>query len=76
MKSISKPDLTLQTVKSIFMQELQLADLPCNETFRELAFSEQQLDKVRNTLQRKFGKSSRALHSDTIFTYTDKLLGL
>lgn len=72
----TKATLTLQTVKAIFMEELRLADLPLNETFRDLAFSEQELDKVRNRLTKQFGKSTRALHSDTIFTYTDKLLAL
>lgn len=74
--TIAKADLTLQTVKAIFQDELKIVNLPLNETFRELALSEYELDKVRQRLQKQFGKSTRALHSDTIYSYTDKLLAI
>ena len=57
MTTAAKANLTLQTVKSIFMEELKIVNLPLNETFRELALSEYELDKVRQRLQKQFGKS-------------------
>ncbi len=75
-QTITKADLTLQTVKAIIEEELRIVNLPLNETFRNLALSDYELDRVRQRLQKQFGKSTRALHSDTIYSYTDKLLSL
>lgn len=70
---IHTPAISLEIVKNIFKEELKLADVPLGETFQNLAFSEAQLEKVRQRLYKTFGTGTRAMQSDTIFSYTDKL---
>jgi len=68
-----KPDISLELVKHIIEDELQIKGIPLNETFSNLAVGEIERDRLRNRLYKHFGKDVRPMHSDTIYSYTDKL---
>lgn len=73
LTTITMLEISLTTVKSVIQTELHITDVPLNETFKNLAVTDRQLDSLRGALYRNFGKYVRPMLSDTIYTYTDRL---
>jgi hypothetical protein len=67
-------EISLQIVKAVIVDELSLGDLPMSESFYNMAFSEWQLQRIRSRFSKGFNKNVLPMLSDTVFTYTDKLL--
>ena len=66
--------VSLEIVKAVIKDELNLGDVPVGETFFNLGFQEWQLQRIRQRFARGFNKSVMPMLSDTVYTYTDKLL--
>lgn len=67
-------NISLEIVKAVIKDELSLDDVPLVETFNNLGFQEWQLQRILKRFMRGFDKQVMPLLSDTIISYTERLL--
>ncbi len=65
--------LTIEAVKGIIKQELDLADLPLDETFGTISLQAWQLNRIQQAVSRAFNKNVRPFYSDTVISLTTKI---
>ncbi len=66
--------ISLEVVKAVIKDELSLGDVPVGETFQNMGFEEWQLQRIVKRFATGFNKHVMPLRSDTLYSYTDKLL--
>ena len=67
-------NISLLIVKSVIKDELNMGDLPLDETFKNLGFEQWHLERIRHRFAKAFDKNIMPSLSETVYSYTDRLL--